>query len=60
MMFAAICFVSGISDADTLRAGCGELGSHEQGTVRLSRIAAAEKNQALCHWSKGSLSGLCF
>lgn len=60
MIAAAICLVVAISDGDTLKARCGEVGSYRQEVVRLAEIDAPEKKQAFGQRSKASLAALCF
>lgn len=54
------CLVVGVSDGDTLKVRCGELGSYEQVTIRLAEIDAPESKQPFGQRSKLALSALCF
>jgi endonuclease YncB( thermonuclease family) len=54
------CLVVAVTDGDTIRARCGELGSYKQVTVRLGAIDAPEKKQPFGNASKQHLSDLCF
>ena len=60
MIEAALCLVVAISDGDTLKARCGDVGRYEQVTVRLAEIDAPEKQQAFGTRSKLALSQLCY
>jgi endonuclease YncB( thermonuclease family) len=55
-----ICSVIGISDGDTLTAGCGINGAPQTITVRLAEVDAPEKAQPYGFRSAQNLSGLCF
>lgn len=49
-----------ITDGDTLTARCGEPGSYERITVRISAIDAPEKLQPFGQVSRQHLAALCF
>lgn len=55
-----LCLVVAISDGDTLKARCGEMGAYEQVTVRLAEVDAPEKGQPYATRSRASLAALCF
>ncbi|MBD9406255.1 thermonuclease family protein [Acidovorax sp. ACV02] len=55
-----LCLVIAITDGDTLTARCGEPGSYEQVTIRISAIDAPEKRQAFGQVSRQHLAQLCF
>lgn len=54
------CLVVGVTDGDTIKARCGEPGTYEQVTVRITEIDAPEKRQPFGEQSKQSLSALCY
>jgi endonuclease YncB( thermonuclease family) len=56
----AFCLIVAVSDGDTLKARCGELGDYEQVIVRLAEIDAPEKGQPFGRRSKEALADLCF
>ncbi|WP_252374255.1 thermonuclease family protein [Hydrogenophaga sp. 2FB] len=60
MSAALLCLVVAISDGDTLKARCGEPGSYQQITVRISAIDAPEKGQDFGNVSRQHLAALCF
>ena len=60
MIGAMLCLVVAITDGDTIKARCGEVGHYAQVTVRLAEIDAPEKRQAFGARSKEALSDLCF
>lgn len=49
-----------ISDGDTLKVRCGELGAFQQVSVRLAEVDAPEKAQPFGQRSRASLAALCF
>lgn len=55
-----LCLVVSISDGDTLKARCGELGAFEQITIRISAIDAPEKGQPFGQVARQHLAKLCF
>lgn len=55
-----LCLVVAISDGDTLKVRCGELGEYEQITIRISAIDAPEKSQDFGNVSRQHLAYLCF
>ena len=57
---ALLCLVVAITDGDTIKARCGESGSYEQITVRISAIDAPEKAQPFGQVSRQHLAHLCF
>lgn len=57
---AVLCLVVAISDGDTLKARCGDLGAFQQVKIRLAEIDAPEKGQAFGQRSKAALSDLCY
>ena len=57
---AIACLVIAVTDGDTLTARCGEPGSNQQVTVRISAIDAPEKRQAFGQVSRQHLAKLCF
>lgn len=57
---AVLCLVVAITDDDTLTARCGEPGSYERITVRISAIDAPEKSQPFGQVSRQHLAELCF
>jgi endonuclease YncB( thermonuclease family) len=57
---ALLCLVVGITDGDTIKARCGERGSHWQITVRINAIDAPEKRQVFGEVSRKHLATLCF
>lgn len=56
----ALCLVVGITDGDTIKVRCGEIGAYEQVSIRLGGIDAPEKKQAFGQRSKEAMSDLCF
>lgn len=59
MIQALLCLVVAISDGDTLKVRCGEDGSYEQITIRISAIDAPEKAQDFGLASRQHLASLC-
>lgn len=57
---ALLCLVVAITDGDTLKVRCGEPGSYERITVRISAIDAPEKAQPFGQVSRQHLAELCF
>lgn len=55
-----LCLVVAITDGDTIKARCGDPGSYEQITVRVSAIDAPEKRQPFGSASRQHLAQLCF
>lgn len=55
-----LCLVVAITDGDTLKARCGEPGSHKRISVRISAIDAPEKSQPFGQVSRQHLAALCF
>ncbi len=59
MLETLICLVIAISDGDTIKVRCGEVGAYEQLTIRLAEIDAPERKQAFGTRSKDALGELC-
>jgi len=60
LLATTICLVIAITDGDTLKARCGQIGAYEQVKIRLAEIDAPEKKQPFGARSKESLSALCY